>query len=102
MNSSHCYKDWEISLPERQNNIGVIRTVRDFLPFLCNSIFLVWYNLLSNIRVFISDPCQGHNILVKKNSNEKKGLSNKQKGLIAQHTGEDTSQQRRDTPLQGV
>ena len=25
----------------RQINIGVIRTVRDFLPFLCNSIFLV-------------------------------------------------------------
>ena len=24
-----------------QINIGVIRTVRDFLPFLCNSIFLV-------------------------------------------------------------
>ena len=31
----------EISLPERQINIDVIQTVRDFLPFLCNSIFLV-------------------------------------------------------------
>ena len=29
------------SLPERQINSGVIRTVRDFFPFLCNSIFLV-------------------------------------------------------------
>ena len=47
-----------------QINIGVIRTVRHFLPFLCNSIFLVWYNLLSNICfcVFISDPFRGHNI----------------------------------------
>ena len=47
----------------RQINIGVIRTLRDFLPFLCNSIFLVQYNLLSNIRVcvFISDPFRGHN-----------------------------------------
>ena len=32
----------------------------------------------------------------------KKGLSNKQKGLIAQHTGEDTSQQQRDTQQQVV
>ena len=32
----------------------------------------------------------------------KKGLSNKQKGLIAQYTGEDTSQQQRDTQLQVV
>ena len=31
----------EISLPEGQITIGVIQTVRDFLPFLCNSIFLV-------------------------------------------------------------
>ena len=46
-----------------QNNIGVIQTVRDFLPFLCNSIFLVQYNVLSNIRVcvFISDPFRVHN-----------------------------------------
>ena len=44
-------------------NIGVIRTVQDFLPFLCNSIFLLLYNLLSHIRVcvFISDPFRGHN-----------------------------------------
>ena len=51
-------------MPERQINIGVIRTVGDFLPFLCNSIFLVSYNLLSNISVciFISDPFRGHNI----------------------------------------
>ena len=41
MDSSHHYYYWEISLPERQINIGIIRTVRDFLPFLCNSIFLV-------------------------------------------------------------
>ena len=27
----------EISLTERQINIGIIQTVRDFLPFLCNS-----------------------------------------------------------------
>ena len=32
----------------------------------------------------------------------KKGLSNKQKGLIAQQTGEDTLQQQRDTQLQVV
>ena len=32
----------------------------------------------------------------------KKGLSNKQKGLIIQHTGEDTSQQQRDIQLQVV
>ena len=32
----------------------------------------------------------------------KKGLSNKQKGLITLHTGEDTSQQQRDTQLQVV
>ena len=32
----------------------------------------------------------------------KKALSNKQNGLIAQHTGEDTSQQQRDTQLQVV
>ena len=40
MDSSHRYEYWAISLPVRQNNIGVIRTLRDFLPFLCNSIFL--------------------------------------------------------------
>ena len=47
----------------KQINIGVIQTVRDFSPFLCNSISLVEYNLLSNIRVcvFISDPFRGHN-----------------------------------------
>ena len=57
-----------------QINIGVIRTVWDFLPFLCNSIFLEWYNLLSNIRVcvYISDLFQGHNILATRNSNEKR------------------------------
>ena len=54
----------EISLPEGQIKIGVIRTVRDFLPFLCNFIFLLQYNLLSNIRVcvFIRDPFRDHNI----------------------------------------
>ena len=59
---------------------------------------------LPNIRVcvFVSDPFRGHNILATRNSNEKKGLSNKQKGLIAQHTGEDSSQQQRDTQLQVV
>ena len=63
-------------------NIGVIRTVRNFLPFLCNSIFLVKYNQLSNIRVcvFISVPFWGHNTLATRNSNEK-GTLQQAKGV---------------------
>ena len=82
-----------------QINIGFIRTVRDFLPFLCNSIFLVQYNLISNIRVcvFIRDLFQDHNILATRNSNDKRDITNKEKGVIAQHIGEDTSKQQRDT-----
>ena len=47
--------------------------------------------MLSNIRVcvFISDAFRGHNILATRNSNEKRDSPTS--------TGEDTSQQQRDT-----
>ena len=72
----HMTVGWgEHQIPKINN--GVIRTVRDFLPFLCNSIFL-----LSDIRVcvFISDPFRGHNILATRNSNKKRDSPTTKRG----------------------
>ena len=66
-------------------------------------IFYVTLSFLRNIICYlISVFALSFVTLSDEELERKKGLSNKQKVLIAQHTSEDTSQQQRDTQLQFV
>ena len=84
-----------------QITIGVIPTIRDFLPFYVTLSFLC--NIICYLMfVFSLVTLSGATTYWRQGTRTKKGLSDNQNGLIAQHTGEDTSQQRRDTQLQIV
>ena len=81
-----------------QMNIGVIRTVRDFLPFsetlsfLCNIIC----NLISVFGFSLVTLSEATKYWRRGTRTKKRDSPKNLNRLITQHTGEDTSQQQRD------
>ena len=67
------------------------------LFFVCH---IICY--LISVFAFLLVTLSGATTYWRRGARTKNGISNKQKGLIAQHTGEDISQKQRDTQLQVV